>query len=82
MTATRQPRIRRPSWARTVTRRALRTLRHVHAEIALASEAMARPGRAPQPRPAASSAPADGYSESAGRQPLAAATAKGTKRTA
>lgn len=80
MTATQQPHTHRPSWARTAARRTLRMIRYVDAEIALAYQAMARPGRAPQPRPMI--APAVGYGAPAGQQPLTAAKGEGAERAA
>lgn len=53
MTATRRPRRRRPGWAMTALRRAIRTLRYVNDELVCASEAIIRSARAPQPRPRA-----------------------------
>ena len=55
MTVTRRPRRRRPGWAMTAPRRAIRALRYVNEELVRASEAMIRSARAPQtrPRPAA-----------------------------
>lgn len=50
MTVTRRPR-RRPGWAMTAPRRAIRALRYVNEELVRASEAMIRSARAPQPRP-------------------------------
>ena len=51
MTVTRRPRRRRPGWAMTAPRRAIRALRYVNEELVRASEAMIRFARAPQPRP-------------------------------
>ena len=80
MTATQQPHTHRPNWAKTATRRTLRMIRYVEAEIALAYQAMARrPGAAARPP---TIAPADEYSAPAGRQPLTAAKREGAERAA
>jgi hypothetical protein len=50
MTATLRRRRLRAGWAMTAARAVIRTIRHLDAELLLASEAMCRPVGAPQPR--------------------------------
>lgn len=51
MTATRRPHRPGVGWAMTAARRMVRALRYVNDELLLASEAMIRSARAPQPLP-------------------------------
>jgi hypothetical protein len=63
----------RRSWAITAIRRTLGTVRYMHQELELASEAMIRTARVPQPRPASG----NGASRSAQGNATAATAAPG-----
>ena len=65
MTTTRQPRCPLP-------RRAIRVLRRLNDELLASGEAMARPARAPQPRPQAGQAVTAPHPASPGKVPAGA----------